>query len=368
MAEPIFVTRPSLPELPDVVAALERIWDSRILSNRGPHHGELEARLESLVDGPRVSLACNGMIALEAVLSAANLQGEVITTPYSFVATSHAIVRSGLTPVFADIEPGGFNIDPDRVESAITDRTSAILAVHCYGYPCDHDRLAAIAEKRGLTLIYDAAHAFGVTLNGRQVIGLGDFAAVSFHATKAFNTFEGGLAVCENAEHKAAVDLWLNFGIASESEIPTVGTNGKMSEFNAAIGMLQLDRIEAYRAGRAIVDARYRDRLGSIEGLEIPPIPAGVVSNHSYFPVLVADGQRDRFYEVLKEQGIFARRYFWPLLSNLESYRHLPSALEALLPNANRAAERILCLPIYPDLPEGDQDRIVDAIRKAMAE
>lgn len=369
MSDPVYVTRPSLPPLAEVIPLLEEIWSSRILSNCGQFHQELEDKLSVQLSG-YVSLMSNGMLALEAALDVADLEGDVVTTPYSFVATAHAIRRAGLTPVFADIRADDCNIDPERVEAAITNRTSAIVAVHCYGNPCDHQRLAEIAERRGLKLIYDAAHAFGVTSNRGPLTGLGDFAIVSFHATKAFNTFEGGAVVSSSAQGKAAVDLWRNFGIASETEIPAIGSNGKMNEFNAAIGLLQLGRFEADRAARAKVDRRYRDGLAAVTGISPVPLSDGVEPNYSYFPVLVG-GEfplgRDELYDALKAQGIFSRRYFYPLLSELPMYCDLDSAGQNNLPVATRIARQVLCLPIYPDLAEGDQQRVIAAIAGARA-
>jgi dTDP-4-amino-4,6-dideoxygalactose transaminase len=366
MAEPIYVTRPVLPPLPEFVASLEQIWETRILSNRGPFHQRLEAELATVLEVEHLSLATNGMLALEGALAVAGLEGEVITTPYSFVATPHALVRSGLTPVFADIAPDSFNIDPRRVEEAISERTSAILAVHCYGNPCDHEALQATAERRGLTLIYDAAHAFGVRRAGRGIFELGDMSILSFHATKAFNTLEGGAVGFRTAVDKDAFDLWANFGIASEEAIPALGSNAKMNELVAAFGLLQLRDFERSREARRAVDRRYREALGDVRGIQVPPLIDGVESNFSYFPILVGDRfplSRDGLYERLKSAGIFGRRYFYPLLSTLPTYRGLASADPANVPNATRAAAEVLCLPIYPELEPADQDRVIAAIR-----
>jgi len=308
------------------------------------------------------------MLALSVALEAAGLEGEVVTTPYSFVATTHSVSLEKLTPVFADVRPDDLNIDPAAIEAAITPNTSAILGVHCYGNPCDVAAIDAIAKRHGLTVIYDAAHAFGVRLNGQGVFAHGDYSCVSFHATKAFNTFEGGAVTMGSAQAKHAVDRQKNFGIASEELIPTVGTNAKMSELNAALGLLQLNHFEQVRRERARVDALYRAELADIEGIEPLAIPAGVESNHSYFPLLVGPAfplSRDGLYDRLKAQGIFSRRYFFPLLSGLPMYRDRPSADPANLPVANDAAARILCLPIYPDLSDAQVARIVAAVRSA---
>ena len=366
MDDPIYVTRPFLPPLAEFVPLLEQIWERRVLTNSGPFHQELEARLADFLDAPHVSLTSNGMLALSVAMEAAGLEGEVVTTPYSFVATTHSVLLEKLTPVFADIKPDDLNIDPAAIEAAITPRTSAILGVHCYGNPCDVAAIEAIAARHNLIVIYDAAHAFGVRLNGRGVFAYGDYSCLSFHATKAFNTFEGGAVTTGTAAAKLEVDRQKNFGIVDEERIPTVGTNAKMSELNAAIGLLQLDHFGHVRRERGRVDALYRAALAEVEGIAPLAIPAGVEPNHSYFPLLVGDGfplSRDELYERLKAQGIYSRRYFFPLLSNLEMYRHTPSADPANLPVANDAAARVLCLPIYPDLTDAQVERIVAAIR-----
>lgn len=366
--DPIYVTRPFLPPLAELVPMLETIWERRILTNSGPFHQQLETRLAGFLDAPHVSLTTNGMLALTVAMEAAGLEGEVVTTPYSFVATTHSVLLEKLTPVFADVRAHDLNIDPAAIEAAITPRTSAILGVHCYGNPCDVAAIEAIAKRHGLTVIYDAAHAFGVRLNGRGVFAYGDYSCVSFHATKAFNTFEGGAVTMATEAAKQAVDRQKNFGIADEERIPTVGTNAKMSELNAAVGLLQLDHFGHVRRERGRVDALYRAGLADIDGIAPLAIPHEVESNHSYFPLLVGDAfplSRDGLYERLKGQGIFSRRYFFPLLSNLPMYRDTPSADPANLPVANDAAARILCLPIYPDLTDAQVERIVAAIRAA---
>lgn len=365
MREPIYVNRPFLPPLEDLVPLLERIWATRILTNNGPFHVELEARLRAFFGVDQVSLTTNGMLALTTAIDAAGLEGEVITTPYSFVATTHAVKMGRLTPVFVDIRPDDLNIDAERIEAAITPRTTAIVAVHCYGNPCQVDRIEEIGRRRNLRVIYDAAHAFGVRFRGRSLLSWGDYAALSFHATKAFNTFEGGAIVSASAGGKAAADAIRNFGIANEVDIPEIGTNAKMSEFNAALGLLQLDRFEDVRAARRTVDGRYRAALRDVAGVVPLALPADVTPNYSYFPVLIGveyPETRDELYERLRANGIFSRRYFYPLLAGLPMYRDLPSASRDNLPVANDAADRILCLPIYPDLASEDQDRIIALI------
>lgn len=365
MREPIYVNRPYLPPLADLLPALEQIWETRVLTNNGPFHQAFEARLAAYFGVEHVSLTTNGMLALTAAIDAAGLQGEVITTPYSFVATTHAVRLGHLTPVFVDIRPDDLNIDAELIEAAITSRTVAIVAVHCYGNPCAVERIEEIASRHGLAVIYDAAHAFGVRFRDRSLLSWGDHAVLSFHATKAFNTFEGGAIVSKTAEGKRAVDSVRNFGIAGEVDIPTVGTNAKMSEFNAAVGLLQLDHFARVRSARRAVDTRYREALQGLEGITPIAIPAQVEPNFSYFPVLVGDAypqSRDGLYERLKANGVFSRRYFYPLLAGLPMYRDLPSASPGNLPVATRAAEQILCLPIFPELGAEDQDRIIDLV------
>jgi dTDP-4-amino-4,6-dideoxygalactose transaminase len=365
LTDPIYVTRPYLPPLAEFLPMLERIWETRVLTNAGPFHVQLEARLKALFDAENVTLMTNGMLALSAALDAAEIEGEVVTTPYSFVATTHAVKMGRLTPRFVDVRASDLTLDPDAIEAAITPATRAIVAVHVYGNPCAVEAIEEIAARRGLKVVYDAAHAFGVRYKGRSLLSWGDFATLSFHATKAFNTFEGG-AIVSRADSRVTLDRLRNFGIQDEVRIPAVGTNAKMSEFNAALGLLQLDHFEAVRTARAAVDARYREQLAEIDGIDVLDIPRDVLPNHSYFPILVRQGfgaSRDRVYEALREQDIYSRRYFYPLLSSLPMYRDMPGADPANLPVATRAAEEILCLPIFPDLSAADQDRIVDVIR-----
>lgn len=364
---PIYVTQPHLPPLEEFIPYLEQIWGSRVLTNGGPLHQQLEKALSEHLGVPHVALFNNGTIALSVALQAMDLQGEVITTPYSFVATSHALVMNGLEPVFVDIDPESMNIDPARIEAAISPRTTAILAVHCYGRPCDVDAIGQIAKRHKLKVIYDAAHAFGVQDKGGSVLRHGDLSALSFHATKVFNTFEGGAVVCHHLETKQRIDRLKNFGFATEVEITEVGTNGKMSEINAAFGLVQLRHLDEALASRALVSQRYRERLAGVAGIRVVGVDHAEVPNHSYFPVLVGPEYplgRNGLYEDLKTIGVFARRYFFPLLSGLPMYRDLPSAAPANLPVACRVAEQVLCLPLYPALSEEDQDRIIDRVRQ----
>ncbi|HEX5184305.1 MAG TPA: DegT/DnrJ/EryC1/StrS family aminotransferase [Allosphingosinicella sp.] len=365
MPDPVRVTRPFLPPLDEMLPLLREMWESRILTNEGPFHQRFEAALSTLLGGRPASLVANGTLALSIALDAAGIEGEVVTTPYSFVATSHAVRMGRLTPVFADIRPDTLNLDPAAAEAAITPRTSAILAVHVYGTPCDVEALAAIARRRGLVLIYDAAHAFGVRLHGRSIAAWGDFSTFSFHATKAFNTFEGG-AVVAGADGKARADRLRNFGIVDELHVDSVGGNAKMNEFCAALGLLQLDHFETVRAELARIDRLYRILLADLPGLHLLPVPEGVEPNHAYFPLLVGPGfrtDRDGLHDALKAEGIHARRYFYPLLANLPMYRGLASAAPANLPVANDAAARVLCLPIHTGLGEATQRRIAAVVR-----
>ena len=371
--DPIFVTKPYLPPLADLIPLLERIWDRRVLTNGGPFHAELEQKLQKALDVDHLSLVTNGMLGLTVALDAAGLtggqgEGEVITTPYSFIATSHVIKLANLTPVFVDVRPHDLNIDPERIEAAITPRTRAIVAVHCYGNPCDVDAIRAIADRHGLHVIYDAAHAFGVRFRGRGLLRHGDFSVLSFHATKAFNTFEGGAVVAATEPGKASVDRAKNFGILDEVTVTSIGTNAKMSEFNAALGLLQLDHFEHVRSERSRVDRSYRELLAGVPGIACLPIPPEVEPNFSYFPVLVGEDfpiSRDDLHDALKSNGIFTRRYFYPLLSSFPMYSDAPSADVANLPLAHSAAAQILCLPIFPELTPTQQLRIVDAIISA---
>ena len=369
MTNSIYVSRPFLPDLGEMLPLLQDIWDRRVLTNSGPYHQELEAALSERFDGRQVSLVANGMLALTVAIDAAGLEGEVITTPYSFVATTHSVKMGQLTPVFVDIKPDDLNIDPTLIEAAITPRTCAIVAVHCYGNPCNVDMIEDIARRHKLVVIYDAAHAFGVRFNGKSVMSFGDYATLSFHATKVFNTFEGGAIVTGTPESKARIDTLKNFGITSEASIPEVGGNAKMSEFNAALGTLQLQHFDNVVRQRRVIDQRYRDALADVPGIQCLPIPVGVEPNFSYFPILVSDEygeSRDQLYDRMKQNSIYTRRYFFPLLSNLPMYRNLPSAAAANLPVAIRAAEQVLCLPIYPDLSVEDQNRIIEPIRHRM--
>lgn len=359
---PIYVTRPTLPPLADFIPCLEDIWQSGQLTNGGPFHEKLEAALCEHLGVPFISLFNNGTQALITALQALDLAGEVITTPYSFVATSHALMWNRLTPVFADTEAHGFNLDPEAVEATITPKTSAILAVHCYGFPCQTERLQQIADRHGLKLIYDAAHAFGVEDTGGSILRHGDLSVLSFHATKVFNTLEGGAIVSHTAEMKARIDRLKNFGFDTQLQASEVGSNGKMNEVQAALGLLQLKQINAVIKERGQLDAIYRQNLQNIAGLVLPPSPARQ-HNYSYFPMIVTPDyplSRDQLHLRLQQHGIFTRRYFHPLISDMTPYQ--AQAAAAQLPNAKRMANHILCLPLFTQLDMATQWYITDLL------
>ncbi len=361
--KPIYVTKPSLPPLNEFTAHLETIWENGILTNGGPFHQQLEKELCDYLKVPEVALFNNGTSALLAAVGVLELEGEVITTPFSFVATAHAVIWNNLTPVFVDIDPKTMNIDPALIEAAITPKTSAILGVHCYGQPCDVVALQAIADKHGLKLIYDAAHAFGMEVDGKGALSFGDTSAISFHATKVFNTFEGGAVVCQDAETKAKIDSYKNFGITSETTVGAFGFNGKISEINTAFGLVQLKHVDEAIRKRGIVDQRYRDEIKDIHGLSCFEFTGTSRNNYSYFPLIVGDDyplNRDELFAKLKEYNIFARRYFYPLITDFEPY----ADYKAHFPHAGKFAESVICLPMYPDLNEADQMRITQALKE----
>lgn len=363
--KPIFVTQPTLPALEDFVPYLEQIWGTKILTNVGPFHQELEQALCSHLGVKYISLLTNGTIALITALQALRIAGEVITTPFSFVATAHSLLWNGIKPVFVDIDPVTLNLDPERIEAAITPETTAIMPVHCYGHPCDVDRIQKIAERHGLKVIYDAAHAFAVQCHSGSVLNHGDLSVVSFHATKVFNTFEGGAIVCHDATTKQRIDQLRNFGFTSEITVDSLGINGKMSEINAAFGLLQLKGIDAAVQRRKSIDAHYRRRLAGVKGIHCLPDAGEKVANHAFFPILVQPGYplgRDALYQKLRDNGIHIRRYFYPLISDLPMYRDLPSAIPANLATARAAAGSVLCLPMSSNLNVDDAERVVSCI------
>ena len=366
--KPVYVTQPYLPPLDEFIPYLESIWESKILTNGGPFHQKLERALCEYLGVEHLSLFGNGTLALITALQALRISGEVITTPYSFVATSHSLLWNGIKPVFVDIDPVSLNIDPAKIEAAITPQTTAIMAVHCYGTPCDVAAIQKIADNYNLRVIYDAAHAFGVGNAQGSLLAHGDLSVLSFHATKVFNTFEGGAIICPDARTKLRIDQLKNFGFVDEITVVAPGINGKMSEINAAFGLLQLEHVKRVIDRRREIDSRYRELLRDCPGITCVKSTSDMTQNFGYFPILVGPGyrhDRDKLYGLLKEHDIFARRYFYPLISEFPMYRGMSSAASANLPVATDISRRILCLPIYPDLTEADQARIVAMIREA---
>ena len=367
MNNPIYVTQPVLPELDDFIPYLEQIWKNKILTNGGPLHQQLEKELCEYLDVPFISLFNNGTIALVTALQALDLQegSEVITTPYTFVATAHSIIWNKLRPIFVDIDLQTSNIDPAKVEAAITEKTVAILPVHCYGIPCDVNRLQILADKYNLKLIYDAAHAFGVKHQGQSLLNFGDMSIISFHATKVFNTFEGGAIVCHTAEMKQRIDQLKNFGIVNETTISDVSLNGKLSEVHAALGLLQLKTIEKTLEARNKIDILYRQLLADVEGIYCIDRLNLDRDNCSYFPIVISEDyplSRDQLFDKLKEHQIFARKYFYPLMTDLNIYQEYIS----FTPKAKLLSEQVLCLPMYPCLTVEQVEVIVSFIASAV--
>lgn len=351
---PIYVTQPALPDLQEFIPYLEQIWESKILTNNGPFHQQLEKELADFLGVPYIALFANGTLALVTALQVLRITGEVITTPYSFVATTHSLWWNNIKPVFVDIEPEFCNLDPEKLEAAITPKTTAILPVHVYGNPCKVERIQEIADIYGLKVIYDAAHAFGVNHNGQSICNYGDLSILSFHATKVFNTMEGGAIVCHDAATKKRIDYLKNFGFAGETTIMAPGINSKMNEMQAALGLLQLKHYAGNIEKRETIAETYRNELTGIKGISFLSIPTNTESNFAYFPIFVDEKEygtsRDQLYEKLKQNGIFGRRYFYPLISEFSMYKSLDSANPANLKTAGKIAEQVICLPIYPDL------------------
>lgn len=366
--QPIYVTQPFLPPFDDFLPYLREIWDKRVLTNGGPFHRQLETRLRELLGVEHLALFANGTLALTTALKALGVEGEVITTPYTFVATAHCLAWAGIDPVFVDIDPHTLNLDPEKIEAAITPRTTAILPVHCYGTPCATDAIARIAARNGLRVIYDAAHAFAVEDDGGSVLRHGDLSILSFHATKVFSTLEGGAIVCRDAEMLARLNRLKNFGFVNEVTVTDVGLNGKLNEFGAAFGLAQLEHLPAALARRAQIDRLYREALTGIDGIRCLELDGQRQANHGYFPILVGDSYpltRDELYAAFRAAGVHARRYFYPLVSAFPMYRALPSAQPENLRHAVDAAARVICLPIYPAMTGADQSRVIEVIRHA---
>ncbi|MEW9902814.1 DegT/DnrJ/EryC1/StrS family aminotransferase [Pseudomonas putida] len=371
MAKPITVTSPLLPPLEEFIPYLESIWESKRLTNAGPFHEQLERELAEYLGVKHISLFSNGTLALVTALQALRVTGEVITTPYSFVATAHSLLWNNLKPVFVDIDPRTNNLDPQRIVEAITPATTAILPVHCYGIPCDVEAIQEIADTYGLKVIYDAAHAFGVRQDGKSILDNGDMSILSFHATKVFNTFEGGAIICQDEKLKRRIDFLKNFGFVDETTIMATGINGKMNEVQAAFGVLQLRHIDTALDKRRQIFDRYREALSDVDGISMLEQPEGLEWNYAYCPILI-DGarlgiSRDDLYERYRAQNILVRRYFYPLITEFPMYRGMPSSALEHVSVAHGVSRQVLCLPIYPELGAQEQSRIIEILLEARA-
>lgn len=364
----ITVTSPLLPNLDEFHGMLKEIWESKWITNNGSFHKQLEKELAAYLKVPYISLFTNGTLPLITALQALRISGEVITTPYSFVATTHALWWNGIKPVFVDIERETGNIDPTKIEAAITPKTTAIMPVHVYGKPCKVKEIQDIADKYGLKVIYDAAHAFGVEVNGESILNAGDMSTLSFHATKVYNTIEGGAMVMHDEKTKQRIDYLKNFGFAGETEVVAPGINSKMDEIRSAYGLLNLKQVDAAIEARHQVAIKYREALRDVEGIEFWDDMPGVKHNYSYFPIFINAEKygmtRDELYFKMKSQGVLGRRYFYPLISDFTTYRGLPSATRENLPVATKMAEEVICLPMHHALTEEDIERILNSIIK----
>lgn len=377
MNKTITVTSPLLPNLDDFQEMLKEIWESKWITNMGQFHKQLEQALADYLHVPYVCLFTNGTLPLITALQALRITGEVITTPYSFVATTHSIWWNHCKPVFVDIDPNTGNMDPDKIEAAITPATTCIMPVHCYGMPCDTKRIQEVADKYGLKVIYDAAHAFGVEVPAEQyglpaynddgmagIMNAGDMSTLSFHATKVFNTVEGGALVVHDEKMKRRIDNLKNFGITDEVTVVAPGINGKMDEIRAAYGLVNLQQVDAAINARNNVAKKYCLHLNNVPGIKFWDDIPGILHNYSYFPIFI-DGEkfgmsRDDLYFKMKEQGVLSRRYFYPLISNFPTYRGLPTASKENLPVGNKMAEEVLCLPMHHVLTDEDIDRVLN--------
>ena len=368
--EMITVTSPLLPDLDELNALLKDIWKRKWITNNGHFHQELEKALCEYLKVPYISLFTNGTLPLITALQALRITGEVITTPYSFVATTHSLWWNGIKPVFVDIDPATGNLDPDKIEAAITPKTTAIMPVHVYGKPCEVNRIQEIADKYGLKVIYDAAHAFGVEVNGESILKAGDMSTLSFHATKVYNTVEGGALVMHDAQTKKRIDYLKNFGFAGETEVVAPGINSKMDEIRSAYGLLNLHQVDKAIEARRQVAIKYREALRNIPGITFFEDMPGVKHNYSYFPIFVNAEEygmtRDELYFKMKEHGVLGRRYFYPLISTFSTYRGLESAAPENLLNAYKMAESVICLPMHHALVDGDVERVINEIVKCL--
>ena len=364
----ITVTSPLIPPLEEFTPYLEDIWKRKWLTNNGHYHQELEKALCEYLKVPYISLFTNGTLPLICALQAMRITGEVITTPYSFVATTHALWWNGIKPVFVDVDPRTGNIDPEKIEAAITPKTTAIMPVHVYGQPCETKRIKEIADTYGLKVIYDAAHAFGVEEDGQSVINAGDMSTLSFHATKVYNTIEGGALISHDAQTKQRIDYIKNFGFANETTVVAPGINGKMDEVRAAYGLLSLKYVDGAIENRHRVAKQYREALKNVEGIRCTEELPGVKYNYSYFPIFVDEKKygmsRDALYEKMKSVGVYGRRYFYPLISAFSTYRGLESASRDNLPEAYKMADEVICLPMHHALSPEDVARVLNCIVK----
>lgn len=364
----ITVTSPLLPDLEEFNKLLKEIWDSKWITNNGSFHKQLEKELAQYLKVPYISLFTNGTLPLITALQALRITGEVITTPYSFVATTHSLWWNGIKPVFVDIDPSTCAIDPEKIEAAITPKTTAIMPVHCYGKPCDTKAIQEIADKYGLKVIYDAAHAFGVEVDGESILNAGDMSTLSFHATKVYNTIEGGAMVMHDEKTKQRIDYLKNFGFANETTVVAPGINSKMDEMRAAYGILNLRQVDAAIDARRKVANAYRQALRDVEGISFYDDMPGVRHNYSYFPIFV-DAERygmtrDELYFKMKDANVLGRRYFYPLISDFSTYKGLSSATRENLPNAYKIADSVLCLPMHHALTDADLERVINLVRK----
>lgn len=360
------VTSPLLPNLDEFHELLKQIWDKKWITNNGSFHQQLEKELADYLGVPYISLFTNGTLPLLTALQALRITGEVITTPYSFVATTHSIWWNGCKPVFVDIDPKTGNIDPNKIEAAVTPKTTAIMPVHVYGNPCDTKRIQEIADKYGLKVIYDAAHAFGVKVNGESIVNEGDISTLSFHATKVFNTIEGGAMIMHDEKTKKRIDDLKNFGFHDEVTVVAPGINSKMDEIRAAYGLLNLKQIDKAIASRQHVAYKYREALRNVAGITFLDDITGVKHNYSYFPIFIDADKfgmtRDELYSKMKSKSVFGRRYFYPLISDFSTYRGLESARFENLPNAHMMSNSVICLPMHHELTDNDTEMVIDII------
>ena len=362
----ITVTSPLLPDLDEFYECLKEVWDKRWITNNGVFHQQLEKELSAYLKVPYLSLFTNGTLPLITALQALEISGEVITTPYSFVATSHALWWNGIKPVFVDIDPTTGNINPELIEQAITSKTTAIMPVHVYGTPCQTDRIQQIADKDGLKVIYDAAHAFGVEVNGKSILEAGDMSTLSFHATKVYNTVEGGALIVKDEEMKNRIDDLKNFGFHDEVTVVAPGINSKMDEIRAVYGLLNLRQVDKAIEARRKVAMKYFDALKNVEGISCLTLSSNVRHNYSYFPIFVDEEKygmsRDDLYFKMQRQGVYGRRYFYPLITQFPTYLECPGAQKENLPVAHKISDSVICLPLYHNLSEDDVQRVIKSI------